>query len=355
MKRLTVLGAVSLLSLMTLGQRAFEFNQATIEPGTKKHFLIPVGNESNQTQIPITVFHGKNIGPVLGITAGVHGYEYAPILAGQELIETIDPQLLSGTVILVQIANLESFLGRSPYVNPLDDKNLNRSFPGDGQGSVTERIADFISQQVIPRCNFFLDMHSGDAPEDLMPYSAYYQHDAFSGISNQGKLMAQIMGFDQVVVFKTTGKEYMKEDQPSLYCSAQAFKIGIPAVDIECGKLGIIQPELVAKIVKAVERLLQHLRMNSGNPEVNPGALFIEDRTYLSSDHTGIFYPLKSSGEYVTKGMKIGYVTDFFQQPLAEIHAPDTGIILYMLGTPPVNKGETLVAIGQVAEKTSKP
>jgi len=355
MKSTVVLVVGLFFGFKAIGQSTFQFNNTLIAPGTKKHFLIPIGDQPNQTQIPITVFHGKNIGPVLGITAGVHGYEYAPILAGQKLIQTIDPETLSGTIILVQIANLASFLGRSPYVNPLDDKNLNRSFPGDAQGSVTERIADFISQQIIPRCNFFLDIHSGDAPEDLMPYSAYYQHDDFPGRSHQGKLMAQIMGFDHIVVFKTTEKGYMQKDEPSLYCSAQAFKSGIPAVDIECGKLGMIEPELVAKIVSGVEQLMQHLRMNAGVPETSPGALFIEERTYLNSAHTGVFYPLKSSGDYITKGMKIGCITDFFHRTLEEIYAPETGIILYMLGTPPVNKGETIIAIGKVDDETTKP
>jgi predicted deacylase len=348
MKRLTALGAVMLISLVTIGQRAFEFNKEAIEPGTMKHFLIPIADDQHQTQLPVTVFHGQHIGPVLGITAGVHGYEYAPIMAGQELIRSIDPQQLSGTVILVQIANLESFLGRSPYVNPLDKKNLNRSFPGNAEGTVTERLADFITQQVIPRCNFFLDMHSGDAPEDLMPYSAYYQHHKFPTISHQAKLMAQSMGFDHIVVFKTTEKDYMKENQPSLYCSAQAFKMGIPSADIECGKLGLVEPDLINKIVSAVQSLLKHLRMSDGVIELNTDALLIADRSYISSDQSGVFYPLKSSGDYITKGTKIGYITDFFNRPLDEIYAPNDGIILYMLGTPPVNKGETLVTIGRV-------
>ena len=329
------------------GQRPFEFNGERISPGSKKHITIPISDEvGNQTIIPITIFHGKSSGPVLGITAGVHGYEYAPILAAQKLIPRIDPQKLAGTVILVQVANVGSFLGRSPYLNPMDRKNLNRSFPGRSDGSITEKIADYISQKIITQSDYFIDMHSGDAPEDLMPYAGYYQHDDMEEVSLKGRAMALSLGFDYVLLFKTTGKEYMNADSPSLYCSAEAFKRGIPAADIECGRLGMIEPEFVEKIVSGMENLLSHLEMVDSAPMPIDQTIFVGERSYVSSSHTGIFYPVKSSGDYVSEGMKLGYITDFFGKELTQVRARKGGIILYMLGTPPVNEGETLASIG---------
>lgn len=331
-------------------QTPFEFANKVIQPGTKEHLTIKLSDGTTETCIPITVFHGKTDGPILGITAGVHGYEYAPILAGQRLIHQIDPIALTGTVILVQITNVESFLGRSPYLNPADKKNLNRSFPGDPTGTITDRLADFISKKVIGRSDFFVDMHSGDAPEDLMAYVAYYQHDDLEKVSEQGRQMAAKMGFDHIVVFKTTGKDYMEPNLPSLYCSAEAFKQGIPAVDVECGRLGIVEEEYIDQIVHGVEALLKHLDMLDGEPMPFGQPTFIEERTSISSNHVGFFYPLKSSGSFVVKGMKIGYITDFFNRTLEDVYAPKSGVILYMLGTPPVNKGETLVNLGVIKE-----
>jgi len=332
-------------------QDAFAFGRQNVLPGTRQHFTIPISDGEQETTVPITVFHGAQNGLVLGITAGVHGYEYAPILAGQQLIERINPRTLSGTVILVHIANVESFLGRSPFVNPVDHKNLNRVFPGKAEGTLTERVAHYISQKLIPRCDYFLDMHSGDAPEDLMPYIAYYQHDAKTAISEKGREAVLHMGFDHIVVFRTTEKEYMQAGYPSLYCSAEAFKQGIPSIDIECGKLGIVEADLVEKITDGVIGLLQHLKMAKGTPEKTKSPLYLENRSYTSSGHQGFFYPYKSSGDYVAKGMKIGRITNFFSETIAEIQAPQNGIILYMLGTPPVNKGETVVVIGKVKEE----
>ncbi len=349
MKRFLTLTVYIFSFQFVYGQESYEFDGTTISPGSKRHFSIPVSDDSgNETTIPITIFHGKGAGPVLGITAGVHGYEYAPILAAQDLIQRVDPGKLSGTIILVQIANVSSFLGRSPFLNPKDGKNLNRSFPGRANGSITERMADYISENVIARADYFIDMHSGDAPEDLMPYVGYYQHDDKREISFIGREMAVNMGFDHVLLFKTTGKEYMDIGSPSLYCSAEAFKRGIPAADIECGRLGMIEPESVQKIVTGMESLLGHLRMIDQSPIPSGETIFIEERSYISSPHTGIFYPVKSSGDYVLEGMKLGYITDFFGKKLINVHAVKSGIILYILGTPPVSKGETLVSIGIV-------
>lgn len=346
MKNLFSILTLGLLSINLYGQKAFVFDDQALSPASKEHFLIRISADQQETSIPITIFHGAHKGPVLGITAGVHGYEYAPILAGQRLIEQIDPTSLRGTIILVQIANLASFLGRSPYLNPLDDKNLNRVFPGNPNGTITERIAHYLSESVIARCDYFVDMHSGDAPEDLRPYTAFYHHDSLTDLSRQGREMAMHMGFDHVVRFDATQQDYAKSEFPSLYCSAEAFKRGIPAVDIECGKLGLVEEPLVEKIVTGTTSLLKHLQMIEGEAIVSDGLLLFEERFYISSKHTGIFYPLRSSDDYLQKGMKIGYITDYFGNIIEEIYAEHSGLILYMLGTPPVNEGETLFSIG---------
>ncbi len=335
-----------LIAFHVSGQQPFAFEGRQVQPGTKSHFTVEIASEEHETFIPITIFHGTADGPVLGITAGVHGYEYSPILAGQQLIQLIDVSSLKGTVILVQAANVESFLGRSPYINPKDGKNLNRSFPGDPEGTLTDRIAHYISTKVIPKCTYFIDAHSGDAPEDLIPYSGYYSNEGMPEVSKRGKELAMNLGFDYVLTFETTGKEYMQEGSPSLYCSAQAFKLGIPAADIECGRLGMVEPTYVNLIVDGLTNLMNALGMTPGKPKEIGTRFIVEERATVKSEHTGFFYPAKAAGDYVTKGMKIGHITDFFNRDKQEVFASSTGVLLYVLGTPPVNSGETLASIG---------
>jgi len=333
-------------------QSPFSFYGASVQPGTKQHFTIPIQEGTTTTSIPITVFHGIEKGPILGITAGVHGYEYPPIIAGQRLIKSINPKLLKGTVILVQIASLGSFTKRSPFINPLDGKNLNRVFPGDIKGTITQQIANFITKNVIDKSDFFLDAHAGDAPEDLTSYAAYYSNTSMPEVSEKGRAMAASLLFDHIIVFKTDGKNYVKKDEPSLYCSAEAFKRGIPSVDIECGKLGGVEESLVNKIEKGVLNMLLHLNMTISLTKAREKDtfLYIDKRYSEESKHDGIFYPNKKSGDYVKKGMKIGEITDYFGQTLETIYAKHNGVILLILGTPPINKGDTIAVIGDVSK-----
>ncbi|AYN66378.1 succinylglutamate desuccinylase [Euzebyella marina] len=331
-----------------VAQEAFTFFDQVINPGTKKEVIIPINDGRDSTYIPVTVLHGARKGPVLGVTAGVHGYEYPPILAAQKIASKVDVAQLKGTIILVQLANVAGFLGRSPFVNPIDGKNLNRSFPGKKDGTITEKIAHAITKHVISKSDFFVDMHAGDSPEDLMPYNAWYSSEAFPEASRKGKEMALSMGYDYAVIFQIPEERISK---PSIYCSQEAFHRKIPTIDIECGRLGIPGTEETDKIVSSIFRLLSHLNMTSKTIANEPKApVIIEKRASIKSNHSGIFYSSYKSGDRVKNKEVLGYITDFFGNKLEDIVAPESGILLYKIGTPPINKGETLFSIGIIED-----
>jgi len=332
-------------NLASAAVKPFVFQNQAIKAGTKRSFLLPVVAGTDSTVIPVTVFHGAKPGPVLGITAGVHGYEYPPILAAQQFARSLDPTQLSGTVLLVHLANVPGFLGRRTDVNPLDDKNLNRIFPGKADGTITERMAWLLSNDIIGRCNYFIDAHAGDAPEDLRPYAGYYNYLDTPELSEKGRQMAVALGFPCVVQF---GNAPTLKNEASIYCSREAIKRGIPAADIECGRLGLPEAENVALIQQALYRLLDHLNMQKMSSVVPNQPFFITQRTSVSSEHTGFFYPQVKAGEFIHKGRKLGYVTDLFGNPLADVLAPVNGVVLYMTATPPINKGDELFSIGHI-------
>src|SRR5580700_677289 len=122
------------------------------------------------TEIPVTTIRGsrqveqpvEQPGPMLALIAGNHGYEYPPIIALQQLRGQIDASQLRGTIVMVHVANMPSFLGRTVYFSPLDGKNLNRCYPGSPMGTVSERIAHAITTQVIEPADCVLDLHCGD-------------------------------------------------------------------------------------------------------------------------------------------------------------------------------------------------
>jgi uncharacterized protein len=322
----------------------FSFAGNKVKPGTKQSLLLPVVSGRDSTVIPITVFHGAKKGPVLGITAGVHGLEYAPIMAAQRLPRQLDPVSMSGTVILVHMANVPAFLGRSFRVNPQDGKNLNRVFPGRPEGTITERIAWIISNEVIARCDYFIDVHAGDANNDLRPYSGYYNYFDMPEVSAKAEEMARSLGFDFIVQF---GNEPSLREE-AVYCSREATKRNIPAVDIECGRMGIVEEKAVRQIEDALLSLLRHLTILEGKPTLVEHPVLIGQRTSVSSPHTGFFYSDLTSGDYVKQGMKLGHITDLFGNHLADVTCPTDGVILYMTFNPPIKKGDGLFSIGHL-------
>jgi len=168
----------SLLVLASMAQAqgkeanlAFEISDVIVQAGEtyRGSIHVPTGDDEIESKIPITVHNGTYSGPTLTLIAGIHGSEYAPILAMQYLARQIDPTHLTGAIVIVHIANLPAFVGRTIYFGPNDLKNLNRSFPGSLNGSVTERIAFVLTQQIIKRSDSVIDIHAGDGNESLRP------------------------------------------------------------------------------------------------------------------------------------------------------------------------------------------
>ena len=130
------------ISLSMDRNEQFVIGDMAVESGEMRSGYLPVPEKNGiETRIPVTVINGSKPGEVLALVAGVHGYEYPPILALYRLKKNIDPATLSGTLILVHIANLQSFQKRIIYYNPHDWKNLNRVFPGDLEGTISQRVA----------------------------------------------------------------------------------------------------------------------------------------------------------------------------------------------------------------------
>lgn len=306
---------------------------------------IPVGNDSHTTFLPVTVIKGIESGPVFTIVAGIHGYEYPPIIAVQEFMNEIDPHKLKGSLIILPVANVASFYGRTPFISPVDGKNLNTVFPGRAEGSVSEQIAHIITRDVISCSDVFLDIHAGDASEDLLPFICYYDKaDSPSQTAFADKL-CRISGFEYVVSYPYN----ITPQQPALYAFKQAVQDGKTALSIESGKLGNVQPEAVARIKSAIHNMLQEMDMYnvSGNSQPDTSSIhFFNRQSYIKSVCRGIFYSDYRAGDKVSEGDTIGFITDIFGKKLQDITAPASGVILYKIGTPPVNEGETIVCIG---------
>ena len=329
----------------------FEIAHLSVEPGQRVSDSLPVsaGSDSVETFIPVTVFHGPKPGPVLALIAGIHGSEYSPILSMQRLPGLLDPSEMSGTLIIVHIANMPAFQGRTIYFGPDDLKNLNRSFPGNENGTVTERIAYTLTNEVMLRSDYLIDIHSGDANESLRPsYSAYYAEAGEPNVIKESERIALAFGLATIVQFAGS---YASVDD-AIYTSAQAVTRGVAAMDVESGELGIIDDVYIDPITKGALNVLRELNMIEGEPDLPANPLIIADRARVYSDHEGIWYadPLVKTGDYVSEGTRLGVITDYLGNELETISAPASGVLLILFGTPPVNVGDNIVVIGRVSD-----
>ncbi len=331
------------------GATEFRLDRVRVLPGQMGRDEIPIAPAGGDggSFIPVTVLHGSRPGPVLSLIAGVHGSEYAPILAMQRLPGLLDPAELSGTLIVVHAANMPAFRGRTVYFGPDDGKNLNRSFPGTPNGTLTERIAHWLVQEVILSSDYLIDIHSGDANERLRPaYSAYYAEAGGEEVIAESRRLAISFGLDTIVQF---AGDYPSVNE-AIYTSAQAVARGIPAMDVESGELGLTDDSYVDPIIKGTLNVLRELAMLPGEPEVPANPLFISERARVYSEHDGVWRPdpLAQAGSYVNEGSRLGMITDYFGRELTTITAPASGVLLILFGTPPVNVGDNLVVVGKV-------
>ncbi|MDM8173558.1 MULTISPECIES: succinylglutamate desuccinylase/aspartoacylase family protein [Olivibacter] len=312
-------------------------------PGKENLSLRVDNHKDSLLALPISVMRGAKSGPIFTIVAGIHGFEYPPIIAVQELMKEIDTKQLTGTLIIIPVANTASFYRRSPFVNPIDHKNLNKSFPGKYDGTATERLAHLISQQVIPNSDVFLDIHGGDANEDLLPFVCYYDRRDKAEQTRVAKRLAEASDFEHIVSYPYT----ISDDEAALYAFKQAVQDGRIALSIECGKLGTVQVSAVKKIKQAVYNCLKEMDMytDATKSDLTRTKVHYNRQEYISSHGQGIFYSTLLAGDRVTKGQQLGYITDVFGNKLQDVIAEVPGVILYKVGTPPVNKGETLFCI----------
>jgi uncharacterized protein len=339
-----VLFVLSLLSAATASaQSPFTVGPVSAAPGTVAAGALEVPARSGDagTTIPISVIHGAQPGPVLALIAGTHGMEYVPIVALQRMRTAIDPKALRGTIVMVHVANMPSFLGRTIYYSPIDGKNLNRVYPGKPDGTISERIADAITRDVITRATHVVDLHCGDGNESLRPYS-YWIATGDPKVADAGRAMALAFGLDHIVV----DRERPLDAGASVYTSNTAILRGKPALTTETGGMAMVDEGSIALVERGVEGLMKHLGMRADGPAPVSSPILIERSVVLRAGVTGIFYAEVERGHTVATGTRIGRITDFHGKTIEEVRAPFDGEILYVVGTPPVSKGEPVGMVG---------
>ena len=322
----------------------FKVGTAIAQRGQKVTGVIavPAGVDAGYN-IAVAVVHGAKAGPVLAIVAGAHGTEYSSILAVERLIQLFDPAQISGTVILVPLVNVASFEQKIAHVNPIDNKSMNRFYPGKADGTQTERASFLMTKEVVDQCDHLIDLHGGDLDESLRPYSYW----TVTGDASQDAISKEMLlafGLDHIIV----SADRPKDPGASRYLENTASTRGKPSITAEAGHAGTTEADDISLLVSGSVNVMRYLRMLPGAPAVIENPVWIDRAIAVPSEQTGIFYPLVKRGTYIQAGMKIGYVTDYVGKVIYEARAPESGLVLFIRAVPSLTKGETVVSIGIV-------
>ena len=304
---------------------------------------VPAGVDAG-TKIPVVLVHGVKPGPTLALVTGAHGTEYVSIIAVEKLIRELDPAQISGTVILLPLVNIASFEQKVPHVNPVDQKSMNRFYPGKTDGTQTERALYWITKEVVDRCDYLIDYHGGDLDESLRPY-AYWGPTGRAEQDRVSKDMVLAFGLDHIIIWK----ERPTDPAATRYLDNTAAVRGKASIVVEAGHAGTVETDDVALLVNGTLSTMRALKMLPGEPRRVENPAWIGKLVDLIADQPGIFYPLVKRGTYVAAGMKIGYVTDYVGNVIQEWKAPEAGVVLHINAVPSLKKGDNILDLGVVA------
>ena len=232
-------------------------------PGASHGFLrLPHSRDDSawgSVMIPIAVLRGAP-GPTALLAGGNHGDEYEGPIALFDLARTLDPATLTGAVIIVPALNAPA-VRAATRTSPIDRGNLNRSFPGHPAGTVTEKIADYVTRALLPRADLVLDFHSGGKTLDFLPFAAAH---ILPDKAQEARALAAVEAFAAPFSMQ------MLEIDAVGMLDTTAESLGKTFVTTELGGGGTARAETVAIAKRGIRNLLRHAGILPGAPDPAP-------------------------------------------------------------------------------------
>ena len=288
-------------------------------------------------ELPFTIIEGGMPGPCLVVTAGVHASEFCSIEAAVRLQRT-RPEDINGTLVVLPIMNVQGFWKRSIYVMPEDGKNLNRQFPGDADGTASQRLAHWLTSAVLSKADFYLDLHGGDLDESLMPFTIYPRD------SKESQDLATAFGIPIAIASSGTTNSING-----------GVSVGVPSLLPEVSGNGLRNDDLVGKLTAGIERVMKHIGMIDG--PVRPAPVQTPEFVTMwvpTAPARGLWYCAKEVGVHVAEGDTLGEIRSVFGETLATIPSQKAGRIVYRLTSLSVNEGEALLGVATPLDASEK-
>lgn len=313
------------------------FNQPGLTSG-----YINLHNSTNESawqniRIPIYCLNGAP-GPTTLVIGGMHGDEYEGPIAIENAVHSIDSDKLHGRLILVPAMNVTAVLAGT-RLTPEDGLNLNRVFPGDANGSLTQRIAHMITQDLIPLADHVIDLHSGGKTLNFAP--SILVHDV------GGEKMETTL--DAAMAFGAPFTVFLEEDYSDVMIDKVVEDAGKVMIASELGGSGLLTSDSVSLATDGLKRCLSSLGHMNCETSAPPTQLvrLTPKSDHIICDETCIFEPIVNLGEQISKGVILGYQhrIDRIEEPPQAVIANSNGSLLCVCGHALVRRGDVIAII----------
>lgn len=316
------------------GRPDFIIGTHAVAAGTRRTVDLPVSTLSDHTPVSMSVhvIHGRQPGPTVFVSAGVHGDEIIGIEILRRVLKTPTLKTLRGTLLVIPIVNAFGFINKSRYLP--DRRDLNRFFPGTEGGSLASRLAHHFMANIVERCDLGIDLHSAAI------HRINYPQIRVSPKSPRARELAEIFGAP--VIMESPVRE------GSLRGAAE--DVGTEILLYEAGE-GLRFDDFAVRVGHAgILRVLRQLGMISakGVAHAKTTPQFCPASKWLRAPMGGLLRTYRTDGDLAREGDLLGSVSDPFGDTDKDITAPFDGIIVGRATMPVVNEGDAIFHLARV-------
>ncbi len=315
----------------------FQVGGQAIAAGTAGHLEIPVARlpTGGWQALPISVIHGAKDGPTCWLSAAIHGDELNGVAIIRNVLRAVQPQLLAGTLITVPVVNVFGLMNESRYLP--DRRDLNRCFPGSKRGSLAAQLAHLFMQEVVQRCEFGIDLHTGSGGRANLPQIRCDLDDP--------RTRTAALAFAPPVVLHASLRD------GSLRAAAR--DLGVPVLLFECGEARRFDVDGIRLGTVGCLRVLVALGLLDdwpGSVVPSPGAPpFLSYRSHWERARRGGFCEMKTKlGEFVEEGKRIAEIFDASGREQVTVRSSTDGVVIGQVAHALVHRGEAIAHIAEV-------
>lgn len=320
-------------------RESFQIGEYEIEAGTRATIELGIPSLYTHTALdmPIQVIHGKKTGPVLFLSAAIHGDEINGVEIIRRVLNTKTINRIKGTLIAIPVVNVFGFINQSRYLP--DRRDLNRSFPGSEKGSLAARMAYLFLNEIVSKSTHGIDLHTGAIHRENLPQVRAVLDDV------ETEKMAR--AFTSPVILNTsivegTLREASEKKEISVIVYEAGEALRFDEVSIRAGVRGVIS------VMRSIGMLPP---LKSKRKLVEP--IVAQKSSWVRAPQSGILRAVKSLGELVNKDELLGIISDPFGEVEEDILSPSDGIIVGRTNIPLTNEGEALFHVAQFKSTAS--